>query len=217
MSLSTSIGIKLKRFEVIISIDVPVIIWTLRLIIFFFFKTFPDLRSTPSWICHSFIYNNKFSRALGTLISFICFYIYIYIYIYIYKLYISIYIYKLYISIYIYNSSFFISQNCSHLSYYIWISIIPSGFLPFSRITTLIPRIPTLIPHIPIIPTLIPRIPIIPTLIPRVSTLIPRIPIIPLISFLDSSFRLLQIAVKLWEFFLVYLFLLFISSYIKFI
>ena len=43
----------------------------------------------------------------------------------------------------------------------------------------LIPRIPTLIPRIPIIPTLI-----------------PCIPIIPLIPFLDSPFRLLQIALE---------------------
>ena len=33
-------------------------------------------------------------------------------------------------------------------------------------------------------------------LIPRIPTLIPRIPIIPLIPFLDSPFRLLQIALE---------------------
>ena len=69
-------------------------------------------------------------------------------------------------------------------------------------IPTLISRIPNLIPYIPtlvpIISTLIPRIPIlisiIPTLIPcilRIPTLIPHIPII---TFPDTSFRLLQIA-----------------------
>ena len=64
---------------------------------------------------------------------------------------------------------------------------------PIFRIPTLIPCIPVPIPRIatliPGIPTLIPRIPIIPTLILRMS-------IIPLIPFPDSSFRLLQIAVK---------------------
>ena len=78
------------------------------------------------------------------------------------------------------------------------------------RIPTSISRIPTLIPHIsriPNIPTPIPRIPTlipcIPILIPRVlnlitrvPNLIPRIRIIPLIPFPDSSFQLLQIALR---------------------
>ena len=51
-----------------------------------------------------------------------------------------------------------------------------------SQIPTPISRISTLIPHIPI-------------WIPRVPTLIPCVPIIPLISFPDSPFRLLQIAI----------------------
>ena len=54
-------------------------------------------------------------------------------------------------------------------------------FLFFLFLFYSIPRIPTPIPHVP-------------TLIPRIPTLIPRIPIIPLILFLDSPFRLLQIA-----------------------
>ena len=79
-----------------------------------------------------------------------------------------------------------------------------------SRIPTPIPHILTLIPHIsriPNIPTPIPRIPTlipcIPILIPRVlnlitrvPNLIPRIRIIPLIPFPDSSFQLLQIALR---------------------
>ena len=79
------------------------------------------------------------------------------------------------------------------------IPIIPA-LIPI--IPTLISRIPNLIPYIPtlvpIISTLIPRIPIlisiIPSLIPcilRIPTLIPHIPII---TFPDTSFRLLQIA-----------------------
>ena len=51
----------------------------------------------------------------------------------------------------------------------------------------LIPRIPTLIPHIPRIPSIITPIPLNPTLISRV-------PMIPLITFPDSLFRLLQIS-----------------------
>ena len=60
-----------------------------------------------------------------------------------------------------------------------------------SRISTPIPRIRTLIPHIPVIPNLIPHISIIPILIPRIPILIPRIP------FPNSPFRLLQTALKI--------------------
>ena len=66
------------------------------------------------------------------------------------------------------------------------------NFSSIPRIPTQIPRIPN---QIPSIPTLIPRIP---TQIPRIPTPIPDIPTpipgIPLIPFLDSLFRLLQIA-----------------------
>ena len=68
---------------------------------------------------------------------------------------------------------------------------------PNFPIPTPILCIPTLIPRIPIISTLIFRISIIPTLISHtliIPTLIPRILIIPLISFPDSLFRLLPIA-----------------------
>ena len=60
----------------------------------------------------------------------------------------------------------------------------------FSQRITLIPHIPTLLSCIP---TLISRIP---TPIPRIPTLIPRVTIIPLIPFANSSFRLLQIALR---------------------
>ena len=64
------------------------------------------------------------------------------------------------------------------------------------RIPTSISRIPTPIPHILTLIPHISRIPNIPTPIPRVPNLIPRIRIIPLIPFPDSSFQLLQIALR---------------------
>ena len=60
----------------------------------------------------------------------------------------------------------------------------------FSQRITLIPHIPTLLPCIP---NLISHIP---TPIPRIPTLIPSVTIIPLIPFADSSFWLLQIALR---------------------
>ena len=78
--------------------------------------------------------------------------------------------------------------KCAHFLLFLSFStVIIHQFHSYSKIVTLIPLIPNLIPHIPIIPSLTPRIAIIPTLIPR-------IPIIPLVPFPDSPFRRLQIA-----------------------
>ena len=91
--------------------------------------------------------------------------------------------------------------KCAHFLLFLSLStVLVHQFHSYTKILTLIPLIPTTIPHIltmiPRIPTLIPPIPIIPTLIPHISTLIPHISIIPLIPFIDSPFRLLQIAFK---------------------
>ena len=79
----------------------------------------------------------------------------------------------------------YIIYKCTHFLLFLSLStVIIHQFHSYTKILTLIPRIPTLIPRIP---TLISRIPTIPTLIPR-------IPIIPLVHFPDSPFWLLQIA-----------------------
>ena len=72
----------------------------------------------------------------------------------------------------------YIIYKCTHFLLFLSLStVIIHQFHSYTKILTLIPRIPTLIPRIPTIPTLI-----------------PRIPIIPLVHFPDSPFWLLQIA-----------------------
>ena len=72
----------------------------------------------------------------------------------------------------------YIIYKCTHFLLFLSLStVIIHQFHSYTKILTLIPRIPTLISRIPTIPTLI-----------------PRIPIIPLIHFPDSPFWLLQIA-----------------------
>ena len=72
----------------------------------------------------------------------------------------------------------YIIYKCTHFLLFLSLStVIIHQFHSYTKILTLIPRIPTLISRIPTIPTLI-----------------PHIPIIPLIHFPDSPFWLLQIA-----------------------